>query len=35
MTKDVNIDLAGDMIKGKVETKDNKWESEDTKCDNK
>ena len=34
MTKGVNNDLAGDMIKGKVETKDNKWGSEETKCDN-
>ena len=34
MTKGVNIDLAGNMIKGKVETKDNKWGSEETKCDN-
>ena len=32
MTEGVNIDLAGDVIKGKVETKDNKWGSADTHC---
>ena len=34
MTEGWNNDLAGDMIKGIVETKQNKWGSEDTKCDN-
>ena len=34
MTEGVNIALVGDMIKGIVETKQNKWGSEDTKCDN-
>ena len=34
MTKRVNDDLARGLIKRIVETKDNKWGSEDTKCDN-
>ena len=34
MTKGVNNDLAEDMIKRIEETEDNKWGSEDTKCDN-
>jgi len=34
MIKGENNDLVRDMIKGIVETKDNKCGGEDTKCDN-